>query len=189
MDHHQSKHVKGSSRLFVRKTKASKAKRIGAMYSGRRPLTVCGPDDVYWDQEVQGLTDICKIHDTSEWIMMILIEIFENDFWYIFDDTLIRMKRSSWQEVSNTTGCLPRCSHLRYTWKLRKRGKVLPKLMVLQGHYWPSQLWMISENCAHWLVPFNFQKLPCTYKLVRSCEFHIMKPSATSWESLSANQK
>jgi len=36
----------------------------------------------------------------------------------------IWMKRSSWQEVSNTTGCLPRCSHIRYTWKLRKRGKV-----------------------------------------------------------------
>ena len=78
MDHHQSKHVKGSSRLFVRKTKASKAKRIGAMYSGRRPLTVCGPDDVYWDQEVEVLTDICKIHDTSELIMMLLIEIFKN---------------------------------------------------------------------------------------------------------------
>jgi len=36
----------------------------------------------------------------------------------------IWMKRSSWQEVSNTTGCLPRCSHTRYTWKQRKKSKV-----------------------------------------------------------------
>ena len=44
--------------------------------------------------------------------------------WFIFS-LVLRMKRSSWQEVSNTTGCLPRCSHTRYTWKLRKKSKVI----------------------------------------------------------------
>lgn len=49
----------------------------------------------------------------------------KHSYFHIIHIMVVRMKRSSWQEVSNTTGCLPRCSHTRYTWKLRKKSKVI----------------------------------------------------------------
>ena len=36
---------------------------------------------------------------------------------------LSRMKRSSWQEVSKTTGCLPRCSYLSYSFSVESQER------------------------------------------------------------------